>query len=1023
MAKMRGPILALGVVLLLGLFAATSPAAASPGGEVRWSSVNIPAEGAAGDWVLAPGSDIRHLSVAVDGTLYACVAGLARTLFVSTDEGYSWQPVGGVTDSIVAVAAAPDDARTVYYATLANVYKSADAGSTFSLLPPNPGGAGSDNVGITSIDVAYGHIVAVGTRDTDSGEYGGVYVLEEETSFIWMDTGLVKDAYAVAFSPHFSVDRQLVAVVTDETDTMVTARVGAAAWGAAVGPARLDRDNSGTPTPVAVATSADIAFPGDYHAQGAAGILFVAIDSGGGNGDVYRISEMPAPAASVAADLDIGAAYGLSNVDVTGLAASGEAASARLLAGAASSAQVYLSTDGGLSWEVSSKEPTGQTGTRVLAPDSGDLAYAATSGTGSAFSRTGDGGATWNQAGLIDTQMGQIIDLAPSPEYGQDETLFMLTWGGEHSLWRSLDGGVRWERIYSAALPNVDNISLVELSPRYGAGSQGLFIAGSSSGSPAIWWSTDNGQSFLQRATCDPTTGATFAVDTWVAIANSPLFIGSYDGTNGLVYRTTNGGWTYSGRAVVGAQTLASIALSPAYERDGTILVGGSGGWVYGSYDGGASFEPLPGGATSPPLTGSISVAFDPGFSSNGAVYAASDSPDKGIYRFIIGSSTAWESIDSTLPGGGMIGQLRLSPEGVLYASNFKAGGGMERCLNPTYRLGPKFETVTRGLDTGVTLTGLWLSEQRLWSIDTASTRLVTYLDSLTRPLGLTSPGDGASGVGLVTDGTISQVNLGWESLTGATSYQWQIDYDTDFSSVPTGFEGNTSLTSARLPALEPATTYYFRVRAAGPVLSPWSAKWSFTTSLGSEVVALINLESPGAGARDVAIRPIFQWSVVAGAERYELLVDSDVSFASPVVVKIGPYALPATAWECDVDLEQKTTYYWKVRAVGLSTLSAWSAVGVFTIDPLPLSPPAAEPSSLSPPPLAEEPLSPSPPPPAPEPSSPSPPQPAPESSPPPPQPTPDWVKWFLCLGGVLLLAAIAILIAVIILVVRVRRF
>ncbi|GAH72648.1 unnamed protein product, partial [marine sediment metagenome] len=251
------------------------------------------------------------------------------------------------------------------------------------------------------------------------------------------------------------------------------------------------------------------------------------------------------------------------------------------------------------------------------------------------------------------------------------------------------------------------------------------------------------------------------------------------------------------------------------------------------SDDNGTSFEPLPPDATSPPLTGSVAVAFAPEFSSNSIIYAASDTPDEGIYRFTIGTSTEWENIDS--PTGGMLGQVAVSADGTLYATNFKADGGMERCLNPTYSLGPTFETVTRGLDDGATLTKLWLQDNRLWSIDTANVRLMTFTDSLTLPVTLTSPPDKAQGIGIITNDTVKDVELDWETLSGATTYEWQLDDDTDFSSVPASFEGDTEAGSERLPALEPATTYYWRVRATEPVLSPWSDKWSFTTSMDSE--------------------------------------------------------------------------------------------------------------------------------------------------------------------------------------------
>jgi hypothetical protein len=333
-----------------------------------------------------------------------------------------------------------------------------------------------------------------------------------------------------------------------------------------------------------------------------------------------------------------------------------------------------------------------------------------------------------------------------------------------------------------------------------------------------------------------------------------------------------------------------------------------------------------------------------------------------------------------------MIGQLIVSADDTLYATNFKADGGMERSINPTYSLGPTFETVTDGLDDGATLTGLWLHHNQLWSIDTTNTRLMTYTDSLTLPVTLTRPQDKAPGIGTITDHTISNIKLDWEAAKGATSYQWQLDYETNFSSVPTGFEDSTKASSARLPALEPATTYYWRVRVTKPVLSPWSAKWSFTTSLGGGVVAP-ELESPEAGAKGVPLTPVFQWSAIAGADSYELVVSADANFGNPSILKVDEYALPANAWQADVSLSYDTTYYWKVRASSSVSYSAWSAVSAFTTESPPA--PTAPVQSVQPPP-------PPPPPPPPLPVQPT---------------TPDWVFYMLgLLGFIIILLLITIL-------------
>ncbi len=130
--------------------------------------------------------------------------------------------------------------------------------------------------------------------------------------------------------------------------------------------------------------------------------------------------------------------------------------------------------------------------------------------------------------------------------------------------------------------------------------------------------------------------------------------------------------------------------------------------------------------------------------------------------------------------------------------------------------------------------------------------------------------------------------------------------------------------------ALEPATTYSWRVRAGAPVLSPWSAEQTFTTSLDTEAVTL-KTDSPAAGADDVPLKPTFQWTAITGASAYELVVSTNEIFDKPSITRVGSYAIPTNAWQCDVNLDYLTTYYWHVRAVSQSTTGDWSATGIFT--------------------------------------------------------------------------------------------
>jgi photosystem II stability/assembly factor-like uncharacterized protein len=906
----------------------------------KWVGVNIPTEGIPGNWALAAGSDIQCLAAAPDGTLYAHVTGLTYTLYKSEDGGISWSYTGKVKDDIVGIAVSPANPNAVYYATASGVFRSIDAGNSFQPLPASLGGAGNNNIEITSIDVAFldGNIIAVGTCDKDNFEFGGVYIFNEaDMSFIWTDSEIGNyDVYAVAFSPNYPLDGQLAAVITDEVDTYTSIKPGTSGWGTIIGNARLSRDNTLPHVPVTTTVSAAIAFPNNYsnNLNLERCVYYVAVDTGTGGGDVYRINCIAAPGDSIASDLNVGLLDEHDNIDISGLAACGDYPNVSLIAGASNNAQAYFSGDGGDNWNENQKNPTGNAVTAVLFSSDctiSNIAYTATSGTDSALSISRDSGYTWNQLSLIDNSVETIVDLAPSPDYDRDDTLFMITFGNGHSLWRTDNGGISWERIFSSTLDGVDTLTLVNLPPQYNDYTRTVFIAGESNGNPSIWESIDNGQSFQCRPTRDPGSGVPFPVDTWIIVNETTLFIGSYDGSSGRIYKTINGGFFFFESAIAGSQPLNSLALSPDYATDGDILAGNTNGWVLWSDDGGESFQEVPTSTTSPPLTGQISVAFDSDYTNNRVIYAASDAPDGGVYRFVIGASTAWEQIYDSLPAGAGLNQVTLDG-GALYAVNFNANGGLERCLSPSSLASPVFETVTRGLTDGATLYGLWHCGHRLWSIDTTNVKLVTFNDTLTTPVILVSPENNISGIGNLVDNSVRNINLDWETLEGATGYEWRCDRDTDLDSVPDGFHGITQASSIALPPLEPATTYYWQVRVSSPVFSPWSEKWSFTTGL-DPVANKLKLESPTAGSRDVPVKPLFQWTGIIGADAYELIVALNPDFSNPVITRQDDSRLPSNAWQSDITLEYETAYYWKVRAVNGSTKSAWSAAGSFTTE------------------------------------------------------------------------------------------
>jgi photosystem II stability/assembly factor-like uncharacterized protein len=940
---------ALGILVLVVLLG-TAAAVAAGADTAEWSKVNIPTEGRAGGWGLAPGSDLTNLSLAA-GVIYVNkldeLDGESR-LMRSEDGGLSWAATGYQGGAVVDIVC-PSDTDTIYLTDGRHVYKS-DDGEGFELVGDGSLPALDENERIACLDVgdnANHPVVFIGTADDDTGQYGGVYYLTEgDFGAGWTDMMAEGyDIYAIAAAPQFDHSFRLVALASDGNHSYIINNRGTAGgWSERT---ELLKDNTDSFVPN---SASRIVFPNDFDVIDE---LFVGVSSNG-SGDVYRVNPGGAQ--------DLGPEAAIISLDIA------EDDGIELVAGG-SQGQLWYSPDGGESWQSSRKAPTGDGAVYVAADFSqSGVIYAATSGRESAFSVSRDGGLTWNQLSLVDSEISDIIDLAPSPS---DDTLFMLTHrdGGEHSLWRRRGGG--WERVFCSVLPDVDSLKRVALCPQYDDDNRVILVAGAGNGSPAIWKSSDDGQSFDYHRTPLP-------VDAWAVVDDDTWFIGGFDGSNGRVFQVTNSGLSYSLGMAVGEQKLNSIALSPNYSEDETILVSNKDGWVYWSGDNGQSFDPLPLDAVSAPLSGAITVAFDPEYADNSTVYAASDSAGVGIYRFIIGGSS-WKKIGS--PAEGMMGPMVLSAEGVLYCANFAADGGMERCLNPTYPLGPSFESVTRGLEEGAKLVGLWLQGQRLWSVDSENTEVVSYIDSLTAPVALLSPLDGAPGVGLLIENTVMNISLDWETLPGATAYQWQLNHETDFSSLPQGFEGTTQSSSVHLVDLEPATTYYWRVRAIEPNFCPWSEKWSFTTPMGTEAPAP-RLENPPAGASGVPIEPIFQWSAIAGADGYELMVSTFAAFDNPTILKTDDYALPTTAWQCNISLNYDTTYYWKVRAVSANSCSAWSAVSAFSTEPEPSDPPGT---------VAETPA---------------------------PTPTPQnqtWPDWLLPAGGIVLLVVVLTMIAMVI--------
>ena len=844
-----------------------------------WHEVNLPGRGG---YALAPGYDITTLATSPQGTVYASVSGGLGLL--RSSDGRNWSRVGNSPEEVISFAFTP---KAIYLLTPNSVFRSGD-GLSFYPLAPLP-----DRVKATSLDILSqqdGDILLVSAKGDGEVETGGVYLLNSGELFsTWQDTHLEGfNVYSARFSAEFSSDQRLLAVASDGAGTYLMVWEGL--W-------RKEALISGVAT-----WGAEIVFAPEILGNGG---FLVALDSGEGNGDLYAVNYWSEGCEVI--DLNIGSAWGLSGVDITSLVV-GE----RILAGTMEG-EVYTGelTPGGLVWEKSLKKPGGEMVKLALDPG-GSLAYAATSGKGSGFSLSCDGGRTWNQLSLIDTEITTILDLAISPYYEQDGTAFLLTFGGDQtSLWRSRDGLLSWERVFSGGVAGASSFGCVELSPFY-AESGVLFVSGWDGDGPALWRSDDGGESFSCYS-------SPLEVLCLKVLSDSELFLAGYDSR---LFYSDNAGRSFTGTVVDGATQISSIAISPAYEDDHTMLVGANNG-VYISRNAGHLFTELP---LLPSPSYNISLILDPDFALNQMVYAANG---EGLFRLKIGDG-AWQKLGD-LPTGSIINEVVISSDGVLYALDSSVGDGpgrIWRSLSPDHPSGASFEEFSSGLYGEGPLDGLWPWGDELWVGDSSGGRLYNFRDTLKFPVEPDEPQDGAPGIGIfLPDETVSDITLNWLSLKGASGYEWQLRDES--GEIVDG--GETTVTSVTIADLKPGVTYSWRVRVISPLASLWSEWCSFTTIIGGEVFS-ITLESPLPGAQEVPLRPLFQWQAVRGASGYELVVSPNSDFSEPVISLTGEDALLVNAWRSDIALEEEKTYYWKVRAISPDSNSTWS-VGIFTTD------------------------------------------------------------------------------------------
>jgi hypothetical protein len=219
----------------------------------------------------------------------------------------------------------------------------------------------------------------------------------------------------------------------------------------------------------------------------------------------------------------------------------------------------------------------------------------------------------------------------------------------------------------------------------------------------------------------------------------------------------------------------------------------------------------------------------------------------------------------------------------------------------------------------------------------------------------LASPADGAS---VSTQPTLCLNNSSHGTCANPVSYIFQIADDPGFASVVrqsgsiTEGSGTTCFTTSA--ALNTGRRYYWRAKASnGSVESGWSQVRNFTTP--NSPPGEPTPQSPPDQGTVTAVRPTLTASSTTDPDGTPLVYLFQVSkfsnFSSLAASSGQVLASGGTAsWQVNTNLENQTTYYWRVRAYDGLAYGQWSSTGEFTVEVSVVNNPPTTPSVYSPP-------------------------------------------------------------------------
>ncbi len=447
---------------------------------------------------------------------------------------------------------------------------------------------------------------------------------------------------------------------------------------------------------------------------------------------------------------------------------------------------VYRSNDDGDNWNEIN---TGLTSYQVksFAIKDGSSIFA---GTFDGVFRSTDYGENWSK--INNNLKASIISSLTTNKYGE---IFTGTEGG--GVFRSFDMGLSWEQVNNGIInPYIQSLAI---------NSNDHIFAGTYDG---VFRSLNNGNTWTQiNNNLTASDVYTLAINP-----NDQIFAGTYDG----VFRSTDNGNSW---VQINTGLTRSNVNSLLINEDNLIFAGCDSGGFFRSTDNGNNWNLVNNGLTN-------SDILDITVNSSNVLFAGSY---EGVYRSG-NNGNNWIQVNSGLSSTDVF-SLVTDFKDRIYAGTYE---GVFASANN----GDSWINVISGL-TNSDIFSLTLHSSGFLFAGSYGSGVFksTERTSLTVPI-LTSPQDG------ITEVNINPV-FSWDQVSGATTYEFQLASDNNFSNIVNQNGGLTD-TTIQVSGLAPDSTYFWRVNAMDGInTSYWSDVWSFTTFSYPQTIDLTSPSVP----------------------------------------------------------------------------------------------------------------------------------------------------------------------------------